>query len=86
MKPRAQVEASAAAMDAALEAGLTVEQLVKVVVARADQREAGLPANLADPEVLEAHLHPAAKLVDETHIARSIGTRRTPGQARPRTS
>lgn len=72
MKPRAQVEASAAAMDAALDAGLAPEQLVTVVVARADQRDLGVAPDLSDPVVREAHEHPAAKLVDETHVARTL--------------
>lgn len=71
MKPREQVEASAAAMDRALDAGLSMQQLVLLTAARADQRDLGVPPDLTDPAVGEAHRHPAAAVFDETHAARA---------------
>jgi hypothetical protein len=75
VKPDRQVQASAAAMDRALDDGLPLEDLVRVVAARADQRDLGQPPDLTDPQVLAAHLRPAAATVDETHVRRALRRR-----------
>lgn len=75
MKPRTQVEASAAGMDDGLQSGLTLGQLVALVLARADARDLDLAPDLADPAVRAAHTHPGARLVDEVHVARTLRRR-----------
>ena len=58
-------------MDRALAAGLPREDLLRVVTARADQRDLGIPPDLTDAATARAHNHPAARALDETHRARA---------------
>lgn len=75
MKPAWQVEQSAAAMDRALAAGMTREQLVLLTGARA-ARQRGEEPDVDLLELAEALRHPAAKLFDETYVASELRRRR----------